>query len=139
MRRTMWTGVLCAAALVGLPADIAIGQQGPKPAPTENRGLRYEALPGLDLTGQIEGVTGRQFRVRRLTVEPGGHSALHEHRDRPAILHILEGSIVEHRDGSEPREHRAGQAVPEPVETRHWIENRSSTPTVLITVDLFKP
>ncbi len=87
MRRTVWTGALCAAALVSFSANIATGQQGPKPAPIENRGLRYEALPSLDLTGQIEGMAGRQFRIRRLTVEPGGYSALHEHRDRPAILY----------------------------------------------------
>ena len=140
MRRTAWMGALCAAGLVGLSAGIATGQPGPRPAaPTENRGLHYEALPSLDLTGQLEGMAGRQFRVRKLTVEPGGHSALHEHRDRPAILYILEGTLVEHRDGGETREHRAGQTVTEPVQTRHWIENRGSTPAVLIVVDLFKP
>jgi quercetin dioxygenase-like cupin family protein len=140
MRRIAWMGAVCAASLAGLPAGVAVAQQGHKPAPTENRGLRYEALAALDLTGQIDWVAGRQLRLRRLTMEPGGHAGLHDHRDRPAMLYVVEGVVIDHRDGGgEPREYRAGQSITEPVETRHWIENPGDAPTVLIVVDLFRP
>lgn len=139
MRCTLMVGTLLVGGLAALTTGVATGQPGPRQAPAENRGLRYEALPSLDLTGQIEGMAGRQFRMRRLTVEPGGATALHDHRDRPAILYILEGVLTEHREGGDTREHRAGQAVTEPIDTRHWVENRGSVPAVLVSVDLYRP
>lgn len=105
MRRMMWLGVLGAA---GLSAGAATGQQAPPGAPTENRGVRTDAVSSLDLAGQIDGVAGRQLRVRRIVVEPGGQVAVHQHRERPGTVYVVEGAVVEHRDGGEPREYRAG-------------------------------
>ena len=130
-------GALC-AGLFHLSVGSAGAQQA-RLAPTENRGVTYEALVGLDLGNQID-LPGRQFRVRRLTMEPGGYVGLHEHRNRPAMIYVVQGQVTDHHEGGgEPREYRAGQVVAETVDLRHWIENTGGTPTVLVVVDLFKP
>jgi quercetin dioxygenase-like cupin family protein len=127
----------CAAGLVGFSAGVTTAQQQ-RAAPTDTQGARIEAVTGLDLTGAIEGVDGRQLRIRRITVEPGGHLAVHEHVGRPGSVYVLEGTLTEHRDGSEPRDYRAGQGFTEPVHIRHWAENRGTVPVVFIAVDIFK-
>lgn len=137
MRRMAWLGLAGAAGLAGFSAGIAMAQQ--RAAPTDNQGVRTEAVSGLDLTGAIEGVEGRQLRLRRITLEPGGHIAVHAHTGRPGSVFVLEGTLTEHRDGREARDYRAGEAFTEPVDIRHWAENRGTVPVVFLAVDVFKP
>jgi quercetin dioxygenase-like cupin family protein len=82
---------------------------------------------------------GRQLRIRRLEIAPGGVIAIHSHDDRPDVSYLAQGSLTELRSGGflEPRGsdtlHAAGKGV------THWVENRGSIPAVLIVADLFKP
>ena len=41
-------------------------------------------------------IDGRNFRMRKLVVEPGGIVPWHSHADRPAIIYITEGEIHEY-------------------------------------------
>lgn len=137
MRGMVWLSLACAAGLAGFPAGIATAQE--RAAPTDTKGARTEAVSALDVTHAFEDLDGRQLRIRRITVEPGGHLAVHEHTGRPGSVFVLEGTFTEHRDGSEARDYRPGQAFTEPVNIRHWAENRGTTPLVFLAVDIFKP
>jgi hypothetical protein len=71
MRGLALSGVVFAAGLVGMLVGVALGQQSRSP-PAESKGFRTEVLATLDLADEIEGMSGRQLRMRRITVEPGG-------------------------------------------------------------------
>ena len=114
----------------------ANGQQAP---PTENKGVKIESLTTIDLGPEIEGMQGRQLRLRFITIEPGGWLGLHSHKDRPAVVRALEGTVTEHREGGVTREHKQGENWAEGKDTTHWTENKGMKPAVLIVGDIFKP
>ena len=136
MRSTAVWSVL-SAALLGILAGVAL-TQSTRAAPAESKGFRSELLATLDLAGEIDGMEGRQLRMRRIRVEPGGQFALHDHRDRPGLFLVQEGTITEYPEGAEPREHGAGQVVAVGSRTRHWEENRGQSAVVVIAVDIVR-
>ncbi len=127
------TAVLGFALLAAWPA---LGQQGP---PTESKGMKAPVLTSLDLGPEIDGMQGRQLRMRVMTIEPGGVIGIHSHRDRPTVVHLLHGTWTELREGGEVREHKEGDSWAEGKATTHWAENRGTVPAVAIVVDVFKP
>ncbi len=120
--------ILCAAV------SGAIGQQA---APTENKGVTVKQLSSVDLGPEIEGMNGRQLRMRMITVEPGGILGVHSHKDRPGTAYVLQGKIIEHR-GEMAKEYGIGDTWSEGKETVHWLENKGMTPAILIATDIFK-
>jgi quercetin dioxygenase-like cupin family protein len=108
-------------------AGLASGQQQRTP-PADGGGFSTEVLATLDLADEIQDMTGRQHRMRRITIEPGGRFALHDHRDRPGLFYIQEGVITEYPEGADAREHHAGQTVAVGFRTRHMEENRGTAP-----------
>jgi hypothetical protein len=69
-------------------------------AAPETKGVTAELLATVDLGPEIEGMAGRQLRMRMVTIEPGGvFGPIHDHRDRPGIVYVLQGTITDHRDG----------------------------------------
>jgi len=137
MRRIALSGALCVVGFAGVLAGVALGQYQRMP-PAESKGFRTEVLATLDLANEIEGMAGRQLRMRRITVEPGGQFALHDHRDRPGLYYVEAGTITEHPEGAVADEHRAGEAVAVGRGTQHWEENRGVAPVVVIAVDIIK-
>lgn len=104
----------------------------------ETKGVAVELLAALDLGAEIEGMAGRQLRMRLVTFEPGGvFGPLHDHKGRPGMVYILQGTITDHRDGV-TREYGPGVGWPEDQDTLHWLENRGSTPAVEVSVDIVK-
>ena len=66
----------------------------------ETRGVSSELLATVDLGPEIEGMAGRQLRMRMFTFEPGAvFGPLHDHVGRPGTVYILQGTITDHRDG----------------------------------------
>ena len=56
----------------------------------ETKGVTAELLAAVDLGPEIEGMAGRQLRMRMVTIEPGGvFGPIHDHKDRPGIVYIL--------------------------------------------------
>ena len=109
-----------------------------KDAP-ETHGVTVSHLAAVDLGPEIEGMAGRQLRMRMVTIEPGGVlGPFHDHRDRPGVVYILQGTITDHRDGV-AREYGPGLGWPEDKDTLHWLENRGSTPAIEVSVDIFQP
>ena len=108
-------------------------------AAPETRGVTAELLTTLDLGPEIEGMAGRQLRMRMVTIEPGGvFGPIHDHKDRPGIVYILQGMITDHRD-EVTTDYGPGVGWPEDRSTTHWLENRGTIPAVEISVDIVRP
>ena len=104
----------------------------------ETKGVVVELLSTLDLGPEIEGMTGRQLRMRRVTIEPGGvFGPVHSHVDRPGAVFILQGTITDHRDGV-ATDYGPGVGWPEDRNTTHWLENRGTIAAVEISVDIVR-
>ena len=104
----------------------------------ETKGVTVNLLAVMDLGPEIEGMAGRQFRMRMVTIEPGGvFGPIHDHIDRPGIVYILQGTITDHRNGV-AKEYGPGLGWPEDKNTMHWLENKGSIPAVEISVDLVR-
>jgi len=102
----------------------------------ETKGVSVELLATVDLGPEIEGMAGRQLRMRRVTFEPGGvFGPLHDHKDRPGVVYILQGTITDHRNGV-AREYGPGVGWPEDRNTTHWLDNTGAIPAVEISVDI---
>jgi quercetin dioxygenase-like cupin family protein len=129
-----------AAGLAGVALafglGVAVGQQTP---PTANQGVKISPPTALDLSEEIDGVNGRQLRLRVVTIEPGGMVAVHSHNGRPGVAYVLQGVLTEHREGSGIIDHYEGQSIIEGKDTTHWAENKGNTPVVVVAVDVFKP
>jgi quercetin dioxygenase-like cupin family protein len=107
--------------------------------PTETIGQTEEALRSLDLTAELESGRGRPLRMRRITVQPGGALALHNHVDRPAVTYMLQGEMTYHQQGRPDVVVRPGGGFAEGRATTHWGENTGKVPAVWIAVDIPKP
>jgi quercetin dioxygenase-like cupin family protein len=99
-------------------------------------GVTVDLLSTLDLGAEIEAMAGFQLRMRMVTIEPGGaFGPVHDHKGRPGMVYVLEGTITDHRDGRAV-EYGPGVGWPEDKDTLHWLENRGATPAVEISVDV---
>jgi quercetin dioxygenase-like cupin family protein len=102
------------------------------------QGVTSELLARMDLGPEIEGMEGREFRMRMFTFEPGSvFGPIHDHKDRPGIVYILQGTITDHRDGV-ATDYGPGVGWPEDRNTTHWLENRGTVPAVEISVDIIR-
>ena len=109
---------------------------GDEDAAAQAKGVTVELLAALDLGPEIDGMAGRQLRMRMVTIEPGGvFGPIHDHRGRPGMVYVLQGTITDHRDGV-ATEYGPGVGWPEDKDTTHWLENRGPTPAVEVSVDI---
>lgn len=109
------------------------GQEHP-----ETKGVTVELLGTVDLGPEIEGMAGRQLRMRLVTIEPGGViGPIHDHKNRPGIVYILQGTITDHRNGV-ATDYGPGLGWPEDKNTLHWLENKGTISAVEISVDIFR-
>jgi quercetin dioxygenase-like cupin family protein len=100
------------------------------------QGVSVQLLATVDLASELDGMAGRQLRMRMVTIEPGGvFGPLHDHVGRPGTVYILQGTITDHRNGVET-DYGPGVGWPEDRETLHWLENRGTVPAVEISVDI---
>ena len=102
----------------------------------ETSGVAVEMLGTVDLAGEIEGMEGHELRMRKVTIEPGAVlGPVHDHKGRPGLVWILQGTITDHRDGV-ATDYGPGIGWPEDRGTLHWLENRGTVPAVEISVDI---
>jgi quercetin dioxygenase-like cupin family protein len=137
-KKAMNKQLLCGIGFVSVAftAGYAAGQRQPPPATV---GQSEEALRSLDLTNELESGKGRPLRMRRITVQPGGALALHNHVDRPAVTYMLQGEMTYHQEGRPSVTVRPGEGFAEGRATTHWGENTGKVPAVWIAVDIPKP
>lgn len=106
-------------------------------APTMPKGVTDTIIGSVDLAPEI-GVNGRMLRTRRLVIQPGGIVPLHSHKDRPALIYTLSGSITEYSTAcAAPIEHKAGDISREADGLSHYWVNHGKVPTVLLSSDVF--
>lgn len=122
--------ILTAFGIVGNTSAQNVG-------PIDNKGTSSRTLGVIDLTNEIEGLGGRQLRSRFITIEPGGHAAVHSHAGRPTLEYVAQGHVIEIRNGVEVP-HGPGEMVVATHDITHGWENRGTEPVVLIPVDIFK-
>jgi len=104
----------------------------------ETKGVTVKLLTTVDLGPEIEGMQGRQLRMRMVTIQPGGvFGPIHDHKDRPGTVYILQGTITDHRNGV-ATDYGPGLGWPEDRNTIHWLENRGTIPAVEISVDIVR-
>lgn len=93
----------------------------------ETQGVAVELLATVDLGPEIQGMEGRQLRMRMVTLEPGGvFGPIHDHKGRPGTVYVLQGTITDHRDGV-ATDYGPGVG---------WLENRGTVPAMEISVDV---
>lgn len=132
MGKPVWIGSIALALVIGT----VVGQSMP---PKANVGVKISEPVMLDLAPWADDIQGRQLRIRRLEIAPGGVIGIHSHDDRPDVSYLVQGTLTEHRASgflesrSSDTLHAAGKGV------THWVENKGATPAVLIVADIFKP
>ncbi len=143
--KTAAAACVAAIALGAAPAfagECPAGQEGVNAladAATMPARVTDEVIASIDL-GNGYGLPGRNLRMRRLVVEPGGVVPLHSHAERPANIYIVKGEITEYRSTcAVPIRHRAGDVVAEQGETSHWWRNNGARRAILISADLPPP
>ena len=101
------------------------------------KGVTDTVLAAIDLAKEPANIKDRQLRFRKLTIEPGGIVPWHSHGDRPAIIYIAEGEIVEYASNcTVPIMHKAGEIRPETSGTAHWWQNLGDKTVILFVGDV---
>jgi quercetin dioxygenase-like cupin family protein len=147
-KRTALAGLVAAGCALGTTAAIAgecpanqrvADGKGQKPGPTAPKDVTDKVIAMTDLTKEQLGIKDRLFRARQLEIKPGGIVPWHSHADRPAMIYVVSGEIVEYASTcAVPIVHRAGEVTAERAPTSHWWQNNGTVPSVLISVDLFR-
>src|SRR5882757_263722 len=100
-------------------------------------GVTDTTLGAIDLGKEPAKLNDRQLRFRKLTIEPNGIVPWHSHGDRPALIFIAEGEIIEYASNcAAPIVHKAGEIRPETSGTAHWWKNLGDKTVVLYVGDV---
>jgi len=100
-------------------------------------GVTDTTLGAIDLGKEMAKITGRELRFRKMVIAPGGVVPWHSHDDRPALIYVAEGEIIEYASNcSGPIHHRAGEIRAETQGTSHWWKNLGDKQVVLFIGDV---
>lgn len=129
--------LVSAAAFAGeCPAD-KVGVDVTKPGATAPVGVSDKVIASIALGEQNAVFDGYVFRMRRMTIQPGGVVPWHAHADRPANILMIEGTLTEYASNcAVPIQHKAGDVVAEFGGLSHWWKNNTKKPAVLISADI---
>jgi len=124
-------------AVAGMcPAD-KLGTDATPASTAAAKGVKDVVLSMIDLSKEPANVQGRLLRIRQLEIEPGGIVPWHSHGNRPALIYMVKGEMVEHASNcAVPIVHKAGDVARETHVTSHWWENKTRETVVLISADL---
>lgn len=118
------------------PAD-KVKADAVKPVTYGPKGVTDKILSTIDLGGEKVALKGHLMRVRRLDIQPGGVVPWHSHAERPALIYIVSGQIVENASNcAVPIVHKAGEVARETHGTSHWWQNNGQVPVVLLSFDI---
>jgi quercetin dioxygenase-like cupin family protein len=116
--------------LVGL-SFYAQAQQPPAVDPN----IKSSQLERFSLVKQVPAMKGYDFRARRIVVAAGGVISQHSHINRPGMVYVESGTIIEYR-GEKSRTLVKGDTLIEDASTVHSYKNTSEADCVLIAFDL---
>ena len=143
--RAIQTGLVLAAALLLSARPVLAGEcPADKIKPGAQRMVDYKpvgvtdvTLGSIDLGKQPAHIQDRELRFRKLTIEPGGIVPWHSHDDRPALIFVQQGEIVEYASNCiDPIVHKAGDLRPEVFGTSHWWKNLCKETVILYVGDV---
>ena len=118
------------------PAD-KVAANDLKGAATAPLGVADTDLASIDLAKENVKLDQRRLRLRQMTIMPGGIVPLHSHEDRPALIMVNSGEIVEYSSKcAVPILHKAGEVAREFMGTKHWWKNTGSVPVNLTIGDI---
>ena len=84
-------------------------------------GVTDTTLGSIDLAKEPAMIKDRELRFRKLTIEPGGVVPWHSHADRPALIYVAQGEIMEYASNcAAPIVHKTGDLRRETSGTSHW-------------------
>lgn len=133
---------VAAAPSAAIAGQCPAGQSGVDvrpPSTAAAKGVTDVVLTTIDVASEPAAITGRSFRLRRLTIQPGGIVPWHSHGERPAIIYVVSGTVTEYASTCRaPIVHAAGQSIAELHATSHWWKNTGKTTAVLLSSDLLK-
>lgn len=132
---------IATAATAGeCPADrIVASGQGQKAGATMPKDVTDMVLGSIALAEEPVAIEGRQLRMRRLEIQPGGEVPWHSHEDRPAIIYVVQGEVTEYSsECAAPIMHKAGEVSVETHGVAHWWKNTGGETAVLISADLLR-
>ena len=131
------SAVSLSSALAGqCPAD-QVKQDAREPATVAAKGVTDKTLGAIDLSKESAQIKDRELRFRKLTVEPGGIVPWHSHADRPALIYVVQGEIVEYASNcTGPIVHKTGEIRPETNPSSHWWKNLGKKTVVLFVGDV---
>src|SRR6266571_794580 len=145
-RRAALAGVIAGAMTLAAavanagecPADKKVADgQGQKPSTAAAKDVTDVVRASTDLSKEPAAVNGRLLRLRQLDVKPGGVVPWHSHDNRPAMIYMVKGTVVEYASNcAVPITHKAGDVSTEKRGTSHWWQNTGTEPVVLISVDI---
>ena len=102
-------------------------------------GVTDVTLGSIDLEKQPAHIKDRELRFRKMVIQPGGVVPWHSHEERPALIYIVSGTIVEYASNcAEPIMHKAGDIRPEVFGTSHWWKNLGKETVILYVGDVRK-
>lgn len=122
--------VFSAAALAFLSGAAPTQAQEPK-------GPVAKPLLNLDLAPEMDSVAGRALRMQLTTYEPGASNKPHSHKDRPEVVYMLSGKVIEHR-GDVAKEYGPGDTFTADHTVTHWMENKGTVPAVMLVTGIAK-
>ncbi len=135
------TLIYLAAAGAARAAGCPEGKSGLDVRPMANNpasGVTDTVVGSIDVANEPAHIEGRWLRLRKLVVRPGGVVPWHSHGDRPAIIVVTRGTIVEYASNcSVPIVHGPGDVTTETHVTSHWWRNETKAPAELYSADLF--
>jgi quercetin dioxygenase-like cupin family protein len=144
-RSLVLAGVVLGSSLVASAAfsgECPADQKKPNAtAPVDYKpvGVTDTVIAMIDVEKEPANIKDRKFRMRKLTIEPGGIVPWHSHGDRPAIIYIIDGEINEYASNcAVPLVHKAGDVVAETSAVSHWWKNTGDKTVVLLSADLIK-
>ena len=142
-RSAIFAGALAASAFIAsgafageCPAD-KIKPNAREPVNLAAVGVTDTTLGSIDLSKEPAKIKDRELRFRKLTIAPGGVVPWHSHADRPALIYVQQGEIVEYASNcAGPIVHKAGDLRRETSETSHWWKNLGDTTVILLVADV---
>ncbi len=149
-RTNIWQNLALVGAILGSisMASVAFASECPSDKIKANArekvdykpvGVTDVTLGSIDLGKQPAHITDRELRFRKLTIEPGGIVPWHSHDDRPALIFVQQGEIVEYASNCiDPILHKAGDLRAEVYGTSHWWKNLGKETVVLYVGDVRK-
>jgi quercetin dioxygenase-like cupin family protein len=151
MNNLIYTGLLRSIAAVAFAATTGLAfsaQAGECPADkrmpnarqavsVQGSGVTDTTLGSIDLGKERAKIAGRELRFRKLVIVAGGVVPWHSHDDRPALIYVAEGEIMEYASNcAAPIVHKAGEIRAETYGTSHWWKNLTDKPVVLFVGDV---